>query len=88
MHPNARAARRISLDRDLRHWVREALAQPRVVALAPGADIAVAAATLDQDVFPGDPIDRIIYATARDAGAVLVTRDRALLAFDPQNTVW
>jgi len=62
--------------------VREALAQPRVVALAPGADIAVAAATLDQDVFPGDPIDRIIYATARDAGAVLVTHDRALLAFD------
>ena len=57
-------------------------------ASSPGADIAVASATLDQDVFPGDPIDRIIYATARDAGAVLVTRDRALLAFDAQNTVW
>jgi PIN domain nuclease of toxin-antitoxin system len=79
---------RISLDRDVRLWARQALARPRVVALPPSTDIAIAAALLNGDAFPGDPIDRMIYATARDAGAVLVTRDRALRAFDAQNTVW
>jgi PIN domain nuclease of toxin-antitoxin system len=79
---------RISLDRDIRLWVRQALAQPRVVALAPSPDVAIAAALLDPDTFPGDPVDRMIYATARDAGAVLVTRDRALRAFDDRNTIW
>ncbi len=79
---------RISLDRDIRLWVRQALAQPRVVAISPGADVAIAAALLDPEVFPGDPMDRMIYCTARDAEAPLVTRDRALRWFDPRNTVW
>lgn len=30
---------------------------------------------------PKDPIDRILAATARELGATLVTRDRALLAY-------
>lgn len=79
---------RISLDRDIHQWVGQALQQPRVVALLPTPDIAIAAALLDPERFPGDPIDRVIYATARDAGAVLVTRDRALRAFDDHNTIW
>ena len=79
---------RISLDRDVRLWVRQAFAQRRVVALAPGADVAVAAALLNPQLFPGDQMDRLIYATARDAGAPLVTRDPALRGFDPANTVW
>ena len=79
---------RISLDRDVRLWARQAFAQPRVVAIAPGPDIAIAAALLDPETFPGDPIDRLIYATARDADAMLVTRDRALRGFDPRNTLW
>ena len=33
---------------------------------------------------PRDPADRIIAATARDLGATLVTRDRALLAYGGQ----
>ena len=79
---------RISLDRDVGHWVRQALARPRVRALAPDADVAVAAALLDRASFPGDPIDRIIYASARAARAQLVTRDRALRAFDQGIAVW
>ena len=79
---------RISLDRDVGVWVRQALAIPRVEALAPSADVAVAAALLDRDSFPGDPVDRIIYATARAARAQLVTRDRAIRAFDRQIAVW
>jgi PIN domain nuclease of toxin-antitoxin system len=36
---------------------------------------------------PKDPIDRIIAATARELGATLVTRDRALLAYGEQGHV-
>jgi PIN domain nuclease of toxin-antitoxin system len=33
---------------------------------------------------PRDPADRIIVATARDLGATLITRDRALLSYGKQ----
>lgn len=33
---------------------------------------------------PADPTDRIIAATARELGAMLITRDRALLAYGAQ----
>ena len=79
---------RISLDRDIGLWVRQALAQARVEVLAPSAAIAVAAALLDSRSFPGDPVDRLIYATARATDARLVTRDRAIRAFDPVATLW
>jgi PIN domain nuclease of toxin-antitoxin system len=79
---------RITLDRDIRLWVRQALAQPRVEALPPSAEIAVAAALLDSRAFPGDPIDRMIYATASATDARLITRDRAIRAFDPVATLW
>lgn len=79
---------RISLDRDVRKWVRQALSEPRVQALAPTADIAVAAGLLTSKGFPGDPADRLIYATARSASAQLVTRDRAILAFDQATAIW
>ncbi len=36
---------------------------------------------------PSDPTDRIIAATARDLGATLITRDRALLAYGEQGHV-
>jgi PIN domain nuclease of toxin-antitoxin system len=79
---------RITLDRDAGLWVRQAFAADRVQALAPSAEVAVAAGLLDGKSFPGDPIDRLIYATARSIGADLITRDRAIRAFDPQTTLW
>ena len=79
---------RISLDRDVGSWVRHALAEHRVESLAPSADIAIAAGLLDANSFPGDPVDRLIYATARSLDAPLVTRDRAIRAFDPTRTIW
>jgi PIN domain nuclease of toxin-antitoxin system len=79
---------RITLDRQVELWVRQALAERRVEPLAPSADAAVAAGLLDTQSFPGDPIDRLIYATARAAQARLVTRDAAIRAFDPESTVW
>ncbi len=48
-------------------------------------DVAMDAAELR---FVGDPIDRIIYATARAADAQLVTRDERLRRFDPERILW
>lgn len=79
---------RISLDRDVGLWVRQALADERVESLAPSADVAVAAGLLDAQRFPGDPVDRMIYATARSIGATLITRDTAIRAFDSIATLW
>jgi PIN domain nuclease of toxin-antitoxin system len=78
---------RLTLDRDVRHWVHHALAGPRVSVLAPDADMALAAALLADD-FPDDPADRLIYATARQAGARLVTRDERIRRFDPARALW
>jgi PIN domain nuclease of toxin-antitoxin system len=78
---------RISLDREVVRWTRQALADDRVAVLAPDADAALDAALLD-DRFPGDPADRLIYATARQAGARLVTRDAHIARFDPARVVW
>jgi PIN domain nuclease of toxin-antitoxin system len=36
---------------------------------------------------PRDPADRIIVATARDLGATLVTRDRALLSYGEEGHI-
>jgi PIN domain nuclease of toxin-antitoxin system len=79
---------RISLDRDVRLWIGQAFAEERVQALAPSADVAVTAGLLDAQSFPGDPVDRLIYATARSTGATLVTRDAAIRAFDSASTLW
>ncbi len=79
---------RITLDRDVSRWVRQALGQPGVVALPIGAKVALDAALLEREGFVGDPADRLIYATARDTGAVLVTRDERLRAYDPRGTLW
>jgi PIN domain nuclease of toxin-antitoxin system len=79
---------RISLDREVSLWVRQALADARVEPLPPSPEIAVAAGLLDPGSFPGDPADRLIYSTARSANATLLTRDRAIRMFDPETTLW
>jgi PIN domain nuclease of toxin-antitoxin system len=76
---------RISLDRDVALWMRQALADSRIAVLAPGAGVALAAALLN---FPGDPADRLIYAAASQAGARLVTRDARIARFDPARVLW
>jgi PIN domain nuclease of toxin-antitoxin system len=81
-------AGRIDLDRDVEAWTKQALAEVRIQAMALTSPIALRAGLLGRAGVQGDPADRIIYATARDAGADLVTKDRALRAFDPRGTVW
>lgn len=79
---------RLALDREIGRWVRQALAQPGVVAIPLMPKVAVDAALLERDGFAGDPADRLIYATARDAGAPLVTKDVRIREFDRRGTVW
>jgi PIN domain nuclease of toxin-antitoxin system len=82
------ATGRIDLDRDIGAWVSQGLATHGIETLEPTIEIAVAAGTLDDRRFPGDPGDRLIYATARTLGATLITRDAAIRAFDPAATLW
>jgi PIN domain nuclease of toxin-antitoxin system len=78
---------RIILDRDVRVWTSMGLQRERVVALDVTPEIAVEAALLEP-TFPGDPADRLLYATARRYRARLVTRDRRLRKADPAATLW
>ena len=71
---------RMALNKEIRHWVDQALDLPGLL-LAP-LDPAIA---IDSAVLPGefhnDPADRIIVATARYHDAPLLTVDRAILAY-------
>jgi len=71
---------RLALARDVDQWMQEVLALPglRLAALEP--EIAVAATRLPGELH-GDPADRMLAATARHLGAVLITADAKLLAY-------
>lgn len=78
---------RLELTLDVADWVgrSEAAQEIRFVPLDPR--IALASVTLED--FPNrDPADRMIVATARDAGAVLVTADARLQAYEGVSTLW
>lgn len=79
---------RIDLDRPLETWVRNALSVHRVRPLAPGVAVSLRAGCLDTERFPGDPADRLIYATAVEHVARLATADERLRAADPQRVIW
>jgi PIN domain nuclease of toxin-antitoxin system len=68
---------RIRLDRDLSDWVTDLLAEGIAVAdLKQRA--ALDAGSWSPDEFPGDPADRLIYATARDLRVPLVSKDERM----------
>jgi len=71
---------RVELDRELGVWVQDVLRQPRV-ALAPLSPEAAAWAGNLGSTFPGDPIDRLLYATSRDLRVPLISKDDGLRAF-------
>ena len=58
-------------------WLEQLAAQVRTLLLTPA--IALRAVSLPSS-FPGDPADRLIYATAIEHGWPLVTKDRKLRA--------
>lgn len=78
---------RIELDRPAGRWIRDAMAAYEVHVLAANLSIAVRAGSLD-DSFPGDPADRLIYSTAVQHDAQLVSADERLRRVDPERVVW
>ena len=79
---------RLELSLKVGRWVGTALAMPRVVELRLDAETAVRAGGLDREKFPGDPADRIIYATALERGTRLLSRDTGITDFDPARVLW
>lgn len=71
---------RLELDRDPLDWTRSLL-ENRVIAEAPLSPEAAAWAGSLTEAFPGDPIDRLLFATARDLRVPLVTKDERLHAY-------
>jgi PIN domain nuclease of toxin-antitoxin system len=66
---------RIIVTVPIRSWLERLAAPLRIVGVSPA--IAAAAVALPTS-FPGDPADRLIYATAVERGWPLVTKDRRL----------
>ena len=71
---------RLSLGATPQRWFARILAMPNVYLAALSPEILIASSFLPGEP-PSDPADRILLATARDLGATLVTRDRAILAY-------
>ena len=71
---------RIQLQMDCLEWVAEACRRTAIRVVPLSAEIAVASTRLPGELH-GDPADRLIAATARHEGAILVTRDHSLLAY-------
>ena len=69
----------ITVNIPIRSWLQGLAAQLRTIGVTPA--IADAAVTLPSS-FPGDPADRLIYATAIEHGLNLVTKDQAIRNHD------
>jgi PIN domain nuclease of toxin-antitoxin system len=81
------AHERITLTIPIPAWLDGLSRQVRTIGTTPA--IAVAAVSLP-GTFPGDPADRLIYATAVEQGWPLVTKDERLRAHrhPRQITIW
>jgi len=79
---------RLWLDRDTGAWISRASVEVGARQEPVSSEIAIRAGQLDQERFPGDPSDRIIYSTAVQHRAKLITRDAAITRFDPERAVW
>lgn len=69
---------RIQLHLPLREWLEKATAPPLVQRFPINPAVAAEVATLP-DTFHRDPADRIIVASAKVLGAVLLTQDRRII---------
>lgn len=80
--------RRLAMDRPLERWVRDTLVRHEIGPLAPTISVAIRAGSLPPGAFHGDPIDRLIYATAVEHDARLISADKRLRDFDPLRVLW
>lgn len=82
------ARKRIDLYSPTRIWLGDVLGALEAQALPVTTAIALRAGSLDPVDFHGDPFDRLIYATAVEHDAQLVTADERLREADPARVVW
>jgi PIN domain nuclease of toxin-antitoxin system len=71
---------RIGLSREIEEWVDTALDAPGIMLTPIEPAIAIESTRLP-DWTKGDPVDRLLVATARYRGARLATRDRELIRY-------
>ena len=71
---------RIRLQQDPMQWVRRALSQPGI-SLAPLTEEIAMQSTRLPGEFHGDPVDRILVATALNLKAALLTADQRILTY-------
>jgi PIN domain nuclease of toxin-antitoxin system len=78
---------RIAVTLPIGSWLGQLATQVRTVPITPA--IALTAASLPSS-FPGDPADRLIYATTLETGRQLVTKDERLRAHRAPRavTIW
>jgi PIN domain nuclease of toxin-antitoxin system len=77
---------RLGLGTTPQRWFARILAMPNVHLAELSPDILIASSFLPGKP-PRDPADRILLATARELGATLITRDRALLKYGEDGQV-
>jgi PIN domain nuclease of toxin-antitoxin system len=77
---------RIQLHKSCAQWIDEALATPGLTLTPLSPSIAIESTRLP-GAFHGDPVDRIIVATARILGAKLLTNDKSIRAYARQRHV-
>jgi PIN domain nuclease of toxin-antitoxin system len=81
------AHERILVNIPVRSWLQQLSGQVRTIGITPAvADTAVSLG----GSFPGDPADRLIFATAVEHGWPLVTKDKRLRSYrHPRSvTIW
>ena len=78
---------RLDLGMDIRQWLEAALHRDRVRLLPITLDIATAAGSFGAGLH-GDPIDRLLTATAIHHQCPLITKDGRLRGFDAVTTIW
>ena len=71
---------RLTLVQEIGEWLRIAISMPGIRMAPLSIDVSVASTRLP-GTFHSDPADRIIVATARHLGAILVTEDKLILGY-------
>lgn len=79
---------RLVMDRPIERWLRDAMRAHEVQALEPTVSASLRAGGLDPAEFHGDPVDRLIYATAVELDAGLVSADQKLREAAPARVIW
>jgi PIN domain nuclease of toxin-antitoxin system len=78
--------KRIALPYSCLEWVQRALRAPGTSLVTLTPEITIESTRLP-GTFHGDPVDRILIATAKDMGASLATADRGILIYSREHNI-